>query len=287
MPYSLLVNGLTGKLGVIILGQVMCVFAYRSSEKNPVKYYISRYLYFVICGGIVNFLYIVTGIYDQEIAVRDYVRYSLMLSDAIFPTFWCMKSFLLAGFVAYLNGQTKASSLVILIETVLLWKSGNFWAAISLMGCLPLSLLNNNKIRSVFNHGIVKAGLLIFVFWAIKRPESYVAYIIDAICTMLFIIVIETSEILKKSLCIIKPMVFCGKYTMTIFMIHNGVYLLLAKWLFGLKLFEGLLYHVTFLLIFIISFCVIMLIAIPMQYILDKALFFIRKGYELLDAIMN
>lgn len=283
MPYSLLVNGLTGKLGVIILGQVMCVFAYNSSQKNPIKYFVTRYLYFVVCGAMINCLYIVSGIYTEDISIGQFFTHSFQLSAAIFPTFWCMRIFLLAGLVAYMNGKTQASAIIIIFEVVLLWLSGNFWMAACVMGCLAQSI-RNKSLLNILQKPVVKAIILFAIFWAIKRPESYEAYWIDAICTALFIVVLECSDFVRKLLSGIRFLSFLGKYTMTVFMVHNGVYLLVSKKLFEIQMFDNISYPIVFVIVFIASFILIYLIAIPLQKILDKIIEIIRRGYDLLDV---
>ena len=50
-PTKFVLDGVTGKLGVCILGVVMCYFAYKSKETNPIRYFFKRYFYFVVSGG--------------------------------------------------------------------------------------------------------------------------------------------------------------------------------------------------------------------------------------------
>ena len=54
MPFSLVLNGLSGKLCVAFLGVCLGFFAFESKEKNATKYIIKRYFYFFVCGLFIN-----------------------------------------------------------------------------------------------------------------------------------------------------------------------------------------------------------------------------------------
>ena len=58
-PTKFVLEGVTGKLGVSILGVVMCFFAYKSKEINPICYFFKRYFYLQFRGGI-NVAYCIT-----------------------------------------------------------------------------------------------------------------------------------------------------------------------------------------------------------------------------------
>lgn len=284
-PYAIVLKGVSGKLGVIILGQIMCAFAYKSSEKDGVKYFLSRYLYFVIAGTIVNILYLKTGLCDKEYDIISFLRCSFSLKADIFPTFWCMKSFLFACIVAYENGQNKVRSGIIIVEIMLFCLAGNMWTALCLMGNLAFSLSERECIKRITGKRTVRVIILIIIFFAIKRSENDITYYIDGICTLFFILVLESSSSLQNFLNKRKVMAFLGQYTMPIFMIHNAVFLLISSRLFSADVLQNMEYAESFLIIFVLSIALIIFLSIPIQHILDWMIKKTRKIYDYIGVL--
>lgn len=277
MPYSLVIGGITGKLGVAILGVIMCALAYKSSNKNALNYFFSRYIYFVITGSIINVVYILTNLYNDELTARIFLTTCFSLGDRIFPTFWCMRAFLVACLVAFIDGKYNLSEKSILIEIVLFTLAGFDWVSICLIGALVARLYSNKWINNFFSKKSTKVLVLLFIFIIIKRKESIFAFYIDGICVGLLLLVIYNSSVLKNLLGKCKVSSMLGKYTMTIFLVHNGVYMLLGEKLFLVDFINSLKYVYGFMIVFVICFCVTLIISIPMQTLLDKIMVYVKR----------
>jgi peptidoglycan/LPS O-acetylase OafA/YrhL len=185
-----------------------------------------------------------------------------------------MRSFLVAGFIAYINGRNNTNCLVTVIEILLLSACGYYWCSIFLMGCLveiieKTYLEKWNKLNDILKY-IVRIILLITAFVIIKRPESTSTYYFYGVSSALFLFVVKKSEKIKFVLEAVHPIVFLGRFTMTIFLIHNAVFLLISRKLLSVFQKSDFRYAISFMIVFIISMVVIIILAIPFQKLLDK-----------------
>ena len=274
-PTKFVLEGVTGKLGVCILGVVMCYFAYKSRETNPIRYFLKRYFYFVVSGGVINAAYVLFGISNYSMG-RTFIE-TMSLGSEIFPTFWCMRAFLLASFIAYLNGKFCFDNIYfLLIELVVLWCVGWYWTFICLLGCFVPILQNKEIISGLFGKPIVQLISLMTLFLLIKRDECVSTYVIDGISAVILLIVIENSRWLKFFLCRLKFSAMCGKYTMSIYLIHCLVFYTLGKWLFSIGSFESS-YGNDFLFVMVLCMMTILPIAFVLQKLLDVCNLFVSR----------
>ncbi len=228
-PTSILLFGVSGKLGVAIFGVVMCVLASESNENNPLVYFLKRYLYFVICGILINTLYVIYGYSSLRVDIIEFLKLSFLLSDKLFPTFWCIPDFLIASCLAYLNGKYQVKIKGILFEMVILILCRQFWVAICLMGCLVKSIMKAEKCKRLFSHHSAKVLGCVLIFFAIKRDEGILTYFIDGFCVALFLIIINFSERTKRVLSAPVLLVWIGRFTMSIFLIHSFVFMMVKE----------------------------------------------------------
>lgn len=284
MPTALFLSGITGKLGVAVLGCIMCMMAYKSSTKNPVQYIFTRYFYFFLGGTIINLLYIYTGIYDGWMNTQFVINTCFSLGRDIFDTYWCMQSFFVACVVAYLNGYYKISNKILIIEMVLFGLAGYNWVSICLFGELAVSLCENKSLEKYLSNRWIKAFILVLVFVIIKREESITAYYIDGFSVMLILVVLHYSQKLQWVLNKCRLSAFLGRYTMPIFLIHWSIYVLIGDKLFVSQIFNGMDYKYIFVICFICLFVIMIPICILLQKILDFIMGFVKKLFGHLGA---
>ncbi len=243
LPYSLVLYGISGKLGVSLLGVIMCRFAGQPHEKNALKYLIKRYLYFIVGGLVINILYFVFGLCSHKVVLLDIIPVSLSLSAGIFPTFWCMRDFLAASFLAYLNGRYRIKARGILLQIVILSLIGQHWIAICLLGSLVGALSDHEKIKRILDYRLVRILLGVLVFVLIKRSESVETYYIDGLCMAGLLLLTESSSLLREILAKPKMIALAGRYTMSLFLIHNFIYSMTERILSAItmtSLFHGI-----------------------------------------------
>lgn len=201
---------------------------------------------------------------------------TMSLGSEIFPTFWCMRAFLLASSIAYLNGMFCYDNIYFLfIELAVLWFVGWYWTFICLLGCFVPILLNKDIITGLFGRPIVQLICLMTLFLLIKRDECISTYIIDGISAVILLIVIDNSRWLKFILCRLKFSAM-GKYTMSIYLVHNLIYFTLGKWLFSIGSFESS-YGNDFFFVMVVCMMTILPIAFVLQYFLDVCNLFVSR----------
>ncbi len=279
MPTSFLLNGVSGKLGVAVLGVLMCYFATNSKEENPIRYFFRRYAYFFVAGLLINIAYLLTGLSEVPFNLQYLLAVSFSLGDQIFPTFWCMRAFLAASCISYINGRFGAGVKTVLLELVILYFVAYDWTAVCLLGSLVALLLKNEKVKALFGKVYVKMIICILIFLMVKRPESRMTYYVDGIASMLFLTVGECSATLRKILGKCGPLSYLGKCTMPLFLLHPLVFSLVGTALFSTKYFYPGLW-ISFLLVFVICWGIL----IPSAILLQKALDLYNKQIARLTA---
>ena len=99
-----------GKYGVIIFCIVLGLLAYKQGQKgknNIIVYSLKRYIYFVICGFIINTVYYAINYNDIrcEANYNYVIGESLFLSYQIYPTYWFAKDFCIGSIICYILGE--------------------------------------------------------------------------------------------------------------------------------------------------------------------------------------
>lgn len=267
-PTSLLLEGVSGKLGVALFGVLLGYFAYISRENNSAYYILKRYAFFVISALIINALYALRAfLIGDRISLVKVLIESVTLDDDIFPTYWCIPVFFVASILSYLNGKANVPAIGILLEIAVFYKLGSIWLAVCLMGNL-VARYQLYPYMDVLKNRICRVGLWIVVFLAIKRPESNNTYMIQGICCMGLIMLIMRGKIIKKILdnTFLSAM---GRQGMAIYILHPICYVTFAPLLFNWL--KDLPYGWSFVITLSICFALIVLISIPTMVVINKA----------------
>lgn len=281
LPFSIILNGMTGKFGVDVFAIILGIFAYKAgvNKKNVsvFSYALQRYFYFVICGFSVNTVLKLIEIKQTGTVslsgIRELITVSLMIKADIFPTFWVMRAFLIGSVLAFMVGHygfdTKTKIAIILICFV----SGNLWVSVCVMGTLMPEVMDN---REKWNSWWKKLVLFIIALIIIKLFQSELKYFVDGIAAFILVMITEETKSVQKVLNN-RLMSYFGKNAMAIFIIHPVMYSHIAPRLFGL--FEGRIsYTMGFMLNWLICFFIIMMVAIPVNKILDGSMRLINKN---------
>lgn len=267
-PTSYILYGVSGKLGVAIFAVLLGYFAYLSKDINFTHYTLKRYSFFVLSGFIINIAYMIVGYCIpgcQQYSFTDILNVSLSLGDTIFATFWCIPAFFRASLLSYANGRAKDSSVIIILEILILCKLGLTWEGICLMGNL-VARYKFNPHPDILKYKIVRIMCWIVLFFAIKRTESITTYLIYGISCTIMIILIMRGTIVQKILNN-KFMALLGKQAMAIYIIHPLTYVLVGPLLFDL--FSFLPYGWGFLLSLLSCFVIIVLISFPIMWVIN------------------
>lgn len=267
-PTSYILYGVSGKLGVAIFAVLLGYFAYLSKDTDFTHYALKRYSFFVLSGLVINTAYMIVGYCVpgyQQFTFQQVLNTSLSLEDTIFATFWCIPAFFRASLISYANGKAKASSVIIVLEIVILCKLGLIWESICLMGNL-VARYKLNPHPDILKYRVVRIMCWVALFFAIKRPESTTTYLIYGIsCTIMLILIMRGNIV--QTILNNKFMALLGKQAMAIYIIHPLTYMLIGPLLF--ELFGFLPYGWSFLISLIVCFAIIVLISFPIMWIIN------------------
>lgn len=241
-------------MGVAFFGVLLGYFAYICEKKWTLAMYsLKRYGYFVFVGFFINTIYSIW----HNLPFLSVIPVSLSISSDIFPTYWCMKDFLVASIIAYYIGESKWEFNDKIIFILLLFVAGQIWIPICLLGTFIPELIESKCFQNKYLN-----FLWVFItFIAIKREESNLTYILDGLFALTVICIIENSNIVKKVLSN-RIMASLGKRTMAIFVIHPIIYTITGQWLFNNCEFE-------FVPVWLICFFVICVLSYPVTYIFN------------------
>lgn len=267
-PTSLLLEGVSGKLGVALFGVLLGYFAYISKENNSAYYILKRYAFFVISAVIINALYALQAfLTGSRISLFKVLIESITLDDDIFPTYWCIPIFFAASIFSYLNGKANVPTIGILLEIAILYKLGSIWLAVCLMGNL-VARYQLNPCMDWLKNRMVRILLWIVLFLAVKRPECDNTYMIQGMCCACLIMLIMRGSVARK---ILEHHILAsiGRQGMAIYILHPICYHSLAPLFFDwLKVLP---YEWNFAITLLICFTLIVLFSFPTMAVINKA----------------
>lgn len=278
-PTSYILYGVTGKLGVGIFAILLGYFAYLSKDDDFTHYTLKRYVYFMLSGLVINVAHMVVGYCVpgyQQFSLQEVMTTSLSLGNSIYITYWCIPAFFHGSLISYANGKAKATSVIIILEILILLKLGFIWEGICLMGNL-VARYKLNPHPDVLKYRVVRIVCWIVLFFAIKRPESTQAYIIDGICCTIMMLLIMRGSIVQTILNN-KLTALLGKQAMAIYILHPLTYKLVGPWLFAW--FGFLPYKWNFWVSLMVCFAIIVILSFPVMWIINTLTNYCLRFYE-------
>jgi hypothetical protein len=272
-PTSLFLRGITGKFAVAIFGILLGYLAYLQGQKRKrtiLHYALKRYIYFLICALIVNFIYYALGnlnILSEQYSLYQVLRASLLLDSSIFGAFWCMQAFLFSSVISYMLGYYSAGLTSALMVVAFLLPIGKLWISICLFGAVIAVLLRDENCQKLFGNKFLQWLLFIALFVAIQRDESQLTYLIDGLFGCVMLILITYNQGFKKlfSLRLISSF---GSTSMMLYIIHVPVYLSIGACLFRLIGLGTENFLINFAVWFICLVAII-LISIPLNKLVN------------------
>ena len=271
-PTSWLIAGIDGKLGVAVFSVILGYFAYKSSETSIARYSVKRYLYFFVCGMFINLIYGIlgwTGVFEEAYTLKQIVRAGVLLSDDIYHGFWCIRPFLAASVLSRINGKAKAGVPGLLIELAIFMIWGQIWTAVCIMGNVAAELMDEPHVRKTLSHRWVRILIYIAAINVIKGPESNIRYMIYGVVSMVMIITLKDSTIVRKGL-EWKPVSGPGRNSMAIYLIHGVLYRIIGGLILG-NAGGGTAYLLLFITALVLSWAVIIAASYPLTRMLDSA----------------
>ncbi len=271
-PTSLVLRGMSGKLGVAMFAVILGWFAGQAGQKGKrtLPYIVSRYLYFFASGLVINLLYCLVGnlgLMKAETSLIQVLVSSLTIGSEIFDTFWCMRPFFIGSILCFLNTRYRLHPILVLAEIAALIWFGQTWIAICLFGEAALLLDEQDWAKRWLDNRWVRLALLLIAFILIKRSESVVTYLIDGACSAAVVLAVGHSRMLQNVLDWRRLTPVTQRY-MGVFLIHCLTYNLLGAILYDLV--DVLPHAVQFFSVWGICLVVIVLLSFPMNAVVKR-----------------
>lgn len=175
-----LLNGFTGKFGVILFALLAGYFSYRSSKKSELgPYLLKRYLFFFSCCLIADvsfYLLNVNGARENS-SLGMVISQIVLLGDYYCDTFWFIRDFLIGSLFSFLIGKYHLKKSEILLIILALFYMKQPFVASYVAGCLLYELQDHSFVKKP----LVKILLLVYylVFFLVYRKESNLVYFED------------------------------------------------------------------------------------------------------------
>ena len=276
-PTSIVLGGLNGKFGVALFGVLVGYFALSEGFKNTksiTEYSVKRYVYFLVSCILVNLIYIIMKGYP----IYGAFIHSFSLSGDIFAAFWCIPSFMIASVVCFIFGKLKIPFLDCLVISILLVLCGYLWTGICTLGGSLIWFLMD---KPVFKKAYIQIIMYLIAHVLIRLEESLFAYFIYGLCAVVFVILCNNVCWLNRILS--NPVTSSlGKNSISIYLIHEVVYLIAGKMLIDYSSSMGLSVNAANVISWLGSWIIICLLSYPMTAFIR----FIMKEFSVLyDAV--
>ena len=286
LPFSIILDGISGKLGVAMLCVILGYFAYRKgacSSKPLVLMIADRYLFFVLTelaffllGAVVRYGTLKP---DGWWLLRTALKESFSLGSRYYAVLWSLRPMLFGSVIAYILGRLKAPLWMCAAAAVIPACFDRVWLASCILGAVLYRLGNAERLEGILGKKSVRAVIFLSTFLLIRQGgrESSVIYLLDALFSAALCLVIMKSPWLQKKL---EPRrwksvarTYFGIYLLHPMILETLGFRLLNSWL-------GIVFPVRFLLVFLLLSAIIILLAIPLTAAVNAAAKFLSRGLK-------
>ena len=278
MPYSIILEGVRGSLGVQMLCVILGYFAYnkaKNSKDSLIALSLKRYLYFVVMAIVYYIIALCTGWFHIKggffHAFKVLARASFLLTDDYNGLFWTLIPMLIGSMLCYVLGRSRMKTDGIIVTSCAILMMGNAWVFNCVLGCFVAVWQDSKLVKKIMGHWYVQLIAIVVTYAAIRTDhESFLLYVLQGVFCVTILVVTMNNDTLEKIMGAPIWTKFNRSY-FSLFIFHN----LLLKHL-GKKLMymDG---SMPFKFRFILVFLLITLIIIVLSKPLDKVVGFITK----------
>lgn len=180
-PLGNIINGFSGKFGVIIFALLAGYSSYMSATKKKIeRYVIERYLFFFICCVVANVLFYILNINGcrDNSTVGMLIGQSVMLSNYYCNTFWFIKDFLIGSIISFIAGKYRLKIVDQIFISLMFFMIGYPFIAFYVFGGVLYIVVNETEF---YKNKVFKILSLVFflIFFISIRKESNLTYLED------------------------------------------------------------------------------------------------------------
>ena len=278
LPYSIILEGVRGSLGVMMLCVILGYFAYKKGEKSTeslLTLSAKRYAYFVVMAVV--FYVIAYGIGWLSIkgsflhAVKVLGKAAILLTDDYNGLFWTLIPMLIGSVICYILGRAHLRTDGILAAACALLLLRDQCVTCCVLGCFAAVWQDNKLVKNVMSHWYSQLLAIIVTYAAIRADhESYHLYVLQGIFCVAVLLVTMNNRKLANVMGAPIWTKFNRSY-FSLYIFHSVLYHHLGK---TLMFMDGAMpYKVRFILVFLLITLIIVVLSKP----LDKVVSFITK----------
>lgn len=232
-PYFItcIMNGLSGKFGVIMFAEIAGYFAYMSGKNKSLwQYTIERYFSFFDACFVACVVYYLVNYHG----CRDVASWGMVIGQSVFlgdffcPSLWFLSDFLFGSILCFLLGKYEVVPIDSFILFLILFSKNYPFVACCVFGAILPWILDCHV--KAFDLKITKVFMFIFffVFVTFYRKENDARYFVDTFRVAILLLFI------KKNSFIVpvyenKIVQFIGSKTISLLIAHNIVTFFLSN----------------------------------------------------------
>lgn len=289
LPYSIILEGIRGSLGVAILCVILGYFAYKKGESSTeplVTLSLKRYVYFVVMAVVYYAIALATGWLrvggGAFNTVKVLLKEALLLSDTYNGLFWTLVPMLIGSMLCYILGRARMQTggIIVMCCAILLTKDTTVFNCI--LGCFVAVWQDDRLVKKLMKPWYVQLAAIVVTYALIRVDhESLHLYVLQGVFTVALLVVTMNNDRLARIMGA-KAWTAVNRSYFSLFIFHSLLYHNLGA---QLMYMEG---SMPFKLRFVLVFLLITLIIIVLSKPLDKLVGFITKHInKLIDKAGN
>lgn len=286
-PYSIILEGVRGSLGVQMLCVILGYFAYKKAAKSTdslIALSTKRYLYFVVMAILYYIIALCTGWFHIKggflHGVKVLGKASFLLADDYNGLFWTLIPMLVGSILCYVLGRAHLKTDGILATCIAILIMGNAWVFNCVLGCFVAVWQDDKLVQKIFGRWYVQLIAIIVTYAAIRTDhESFLLYVLQGVfCVTVLIVTMNNDKLARFMGAPIWTKVNRSYFSLYIF--HSLLYHNLGKQLMRME--GSMPYKVRFFLVFLLITAIIVILSKPLNMVVE---FITKRINKVIDKI--
>ena len=285
LPYSLVLEGVRGSLGVAMLCVILGYFAYKKGEKSKeslISLSLKRYAYFVVMAVLYYIIALATGWFRVGGgALHTFLvlaKESLLLSDTYNGLFWTLIPMLIGSMLCYILGRSgmKTGGIIVMCCAILMTKDTTVFNCV--IGSFVAVWEDDKLVKKIMGRWYVQL-LAIIVTYALIRTdhESLHLYVLQGVFCVTVLVVTMNSDKLAKVMGA-KVWTYVNRSYFSLYIFHSLLYHNLGRTL--LYMDGDMPFKIRFILVFILITLIVVVLSKPLNMIVE---FITKRINKLID----
>lgn len=274
MPYSIILEGVRGSLGVAMLCVILGYFAYRKGRKSKeslIVLSLKRYIYFVVMAVVYYAIALATGWLRVGGGVFNTAKVlgkaAILLTDDYNGLFWTLVPMLIGSMICYLLGraQMKIDGIIVMCCALLLMKDTTVFNCV--LGCFVAVWQDDKLIKKIMSRWYIQLLTIVVTYASIRAEhESLHLYVLQGVFCVAILVITMNNDKLAKVMGAPMWSKFNRSY-FSLYIFHSLLYHHLGS---KLMYMEGAMpFKLRFVLIFLLITLIVVVLSKPLDLVVD------------------